>query len=162
VSRFHFSFGLYGNSALDKNKMLFAVSTLLALLPAFISAQTSTLCNPTEKSCPADPGFPATTVYNFQQSGLDDTWDVLGSANMISQDGNGLHFTIDASGQAPTITTKRKTCRMNSMLISRVRLFRNNYCHSRGCGRTWNCLGVYLAIGRSGRNRLGMARRRYS
>lgn len=88
--------------------MLFAVSTLLALVP-FVAAQTSTLCNPTEKTCPADPGFDqATTIYNFQQNGLDDTWDVLGSGNMISQDSGGLHFTINAAGQAPTITTKRK------------------------------------------------------
>jgi len=142
--------------------MIFAISTLLALLPAFVSAQTSTLCNPTEKSCPADPGFPATTVYNFQQDGLDDTWDVLGSANMISQDGNGLHFTINADGQAPTITTKRKfPSSVNSMLIVRVRFLRNNHCYARGCGGTWNCLGIYLAIGRSRRNRLGMAWRRY-
>lgn len=82
-------------------------SALLALLP-FAAAQTSTLCNPTEQSCPADPGFnQATTIYNFQQTGIDDTWDVLGSPDKISQDSGGLHFTIDAAGQAPTITTKR-------------------------------------------------------
>jgi hypothetical protein len=89
--------------------MLFAVSTLLALLP-FVTAQTSTLCNPTEKSCPADPGFDqGTTTYNFQQSGIDDTWTVLGSGNKISQDSGGLHFTIDAAGQAPTLATKRNS-----------------------------------------------------
>jgi len=77
-------------------------------LVPFVAAQTSTLCNPTEKTCPADPGFDQpTTVYNFQQTSLDDTWDVLGSANMISQDSGGLHFTITGAGQAPTITTKR-------------------------------------------------------
>ena len=97
--------------------MLFAVSILLASLP-FVAAQTSTLCDPTKKTCSADPGFDqATTVYNFQTTGIDDTWQVLGSANKISQDGNGLHFTIDAAGQAPTISTKRKIRLLYSMLI---------------------------------------------
>jgi hypothetical protein len=86
--------------------MLFAASGLLALLP-FVAAQTSTLCDPTKQSCPPDPGFDQpTTTYNFQQSGLDDTWDVLGSGDKISQDSNGLHFTIDGPGEAPTLATK--------------------------------------------------------
>lgn len=86
--------------------MLFA-SALLALIP-IVAAQTSTLCDPTKKVCPADPGFDqATTTYNFQKQGLDNTWNVLGSGDKISQDGNGLHFTIDGEGQAPTLSTKR-------------------------------------------------------
>jgi hypothetical protein len=86
--------------------MLF-VSALLALVP-FVAAQTSTLCNPTQQVCPADPGFDqATTTYDFQKQGIDNTWNVLGSGEQISQDGNGLHFTIDAAGQAPTLSTKR-------------------------------------------------------
>ena len=86
--------------------MFIAASALLALLH-FVAAQTSTLCDPTKKTCPADPGFDqATTSYDFQQSGIDDTWAVLGSGNKISQDSNGLHFTIDAEKQAPTLSTK--------------------------------------------------------
>jgi hypothetical protein len=86
---------------------MFFASAFLALVP-FVAAQTSTLCDPTKQVCPADPGFDqATTTYNFQQKGIDDTWNVLGSGDKISQDSNGLHFTIDAAGEAPTLSTKR-------------------------------------------------------
>src|SRR5436190_9832913 len=87
--------------------MFIAASVLLALLP-FVAAQTSTLCDPTKKTCPADPGFEkATTSYNFQETGIDDTWSVLGSGDKIFQDKDGLHFTISAEKQAPTLSTKR-------------------------------------------------------
>jgi len=86
---------------------MLVASALLALVP-FVVAQTSTLCDPTKKACPADPGFnQATTIYDFKKQGIDNTWAVLGSGDKISQDGNGLHFTIDAAGEAPTLSTKR-------------------------------------------------------
>ena len=88
--------------------MLFAASALLALVP-LAASQTFTSCNPTKQSCPADPGFTsAKTVYNFQQSPPDNTWSVDGSSDLITQDKNGLHFTITGPGQAPTLATKRK------------------------------------------------------
>ena len=85
--------------------MIFATSAILALLP-FAIAQTSTSCNPTEKQCPSDPGFPANTVFNFQESGPGNAWTVLGNPEMISQDSSGLKFTINATGQAPTLASK--------------------------------------------------------
>jgi hypothetical protein len=85
--------------------MLFAASTLLALLP-FVIAQTSSSCDPTKKTCPPDPGYNvASTSYNFQQSAPGSDWTVLGSGDKIKQDSSGLHFTIDAEGQAPTLAT---------------------------------------------------------
>jgi hypothetical protein len=109
--------------------MLFAASALLALLP-FVAAQTSTLCDPTKKSCPADPGFDqATTVYDFQKSGLDDTWDVLGSGDKISQDSNGLHFTIDGPGEAPTLATKSTFYSKKVANLRRIPLFRTSHCY---------------------------------
>ena len=87
--------------------MLFS-SVLLALIP-FVAAQTSTSCDPTKKSCPADPGYDvATTTYNFQQSAPGSEWTVLGSGDKISQDSSGLHFTIDAEGQAPTLASQSR------------------------------------------------------
>jgi len=84
--------------------MLIAISTLLTLLP-FATAQTSTKCNPTMQSCPADPAFgQTTTTFDFQTSGYE-AWTVLGSGDQISQDSNGLHFTITAAGQAPTLVS---------------------------------------------------------
>jgi hypothetical protein len=88
--------------------MLLAASTLIALVP-WVAAQTFTSCNPTQQSCPPDPGFTsAKTVYNFQQAPPDDTWEAVGSPSLITQDGNGLHFTITGPGQDPTLETKRK------------------------------------------------------
>jgi hypothetical protein len=88
--------------------MLRVATALITLIP-FVAAQTFTDCNPTQQSCPPDPGFTsAKTVYNFQQAAPDDTWEVLGNGELITQDSAGLHFTITASGQAPTLETKRK------------------------------------------------------
>lgn len=109
--------------------MLFAASPLLVLLP-FVAAQTSTLCDPTKRSCPPDPGFDqATTIYNFEQTGIDDTWEVLGSGDQISQDGNGLHFTIDGDGEAPTLATKSTFHSKQLTNILRVPLFRKSHCY---------------------------------
>jgi len=87
--------------------MLFT-SALLALLPAFIAAQTSTSCDPTKTTCPADPGFSnGTTSYNFQAAGANiNDFTVLGDASQITIDSTGLKFSIDATGQAPTLATK--------------------------------------------------------
>jgi hypothetical protein len=85
--------------------MLFAASVLVALLP-LVAAQTSTNCDPTKKSCPDDPGFAqTTTTFDFQKEGLGKSWTALGFADKISQDSSGLHFSIDASGEAPTLTS---------------------------------------------------------
>jgi hypothetical protein len=86
--------------------MIFAASVLVALLP-FVAAQTSTDCNPTEKSCPADPGFSqSSTWFDFQTGSLGDSWDVLGFSNLITTNSNGLQFSITESGQSPTIASK--------------------------------------------------------
>lgn len=86
--------------------MIFAASVLVALLP-FVAAQTSTDCNPTEKSCPADPAFSqSSTWFDFQTGSLGDSWDVLGFSNLITTNSNGLQFSISESGESPTITSK--------------------------------------------------------
>jgi hypothetical protein len=90
--------------------MLFATSALIALLPAFVAAQTFTSCNPTNSTCPADPGFTnGTTTFNFQAGATLDQFTVLGNADKIAIDSTGLKFTIDAEGQAPTLATKSIT-----------------------------------------------------
>ena len=87
--------------------MLFATSALVALLPAFVAAQTFTTCDPTKTTCPADPGFSnGTTTFNFQGGATLDQFTVLGNPEKIAIDSTGLKFTIDAEGQAPTLTTK--------------------------------------------------------
>jgi hypothetical protein len=87
--------------------MLFATSALLALLPAFVAAQTFTSCDPTKTTCPADPGFAnGTTSWNFQAGATLDLFTALGNPEKIAVDSTGLKFTIDAEGQAPTLSTK--------------------------------------------------------
>lgn len=87
--------------------MLFATSALLALLPAFVAAQTFTSCDPTKTTCPPDPGFTnGTTSWNFQAGANLDLFTVLGNPEKIAVDSTGLKFTIDAEKQAPTLTTK--------------------------------------------------------
>jgi hypothetical protein len=86
--------------------MLFTASAILAILP-FVVGQTFTSCDPTNSTCPADPGYDvATTTYDFQTTGLGSDWTILGSGDKITQDSSGLKFTIDAAGQAPTLTTQ--------------------------------------------------------
>jgi len=87
-------------------RMLFLTSSVLLSLIPFVVSQTSTDCDPTKKSCPDDPAFGASTAFNFQQTGVDSDWVVLGSGEKISQDSNGLHFTIDGDGQSPTLCSK--------------------------------------------------------
>jgi hypothetical protein len=109
--------------------MFIAASALLVFLHV-VAAQTWTSCNPTKQSCPADPGFDqATTTYNFQQTGIDDTWDVINSGDKISQDSNGLHFIIDAEGESPTVATKRMSHSKKLTDLLRIPLFRNCYCY---------------------------------
>ena len=86
--------------------MFFIVSSVLLGLIPFVASQTSTNCDPTKKSCPDDAAFGASTTFNFQETGVDRDWIVLGSGEKISQDGNGLHFTIDGDGQSPTLCSK--------------------------------------------------------
>jgi len=87
--------------------MLFATSALLALVPAFVAAQTFTSCDPTKTTCPPDPGFSnGTTTWNFQAGATLDMFTVLGNPEKIAVDSTGLKFTIDAEGQAPTLSTK--------------------------------------------------------
>jgi hypothetical protein len=128
--------------------MLIATSALLALLP-FAIAQTSTSCDPTKQSCPADPGYDvATTTYNFQTTSPGADWTVLGNGELITQDSSGLHFTIDASGQAPTLASTSISS-LVSMINFRIHLLWKYHRNTRGCAWRRYCLSIHLAIGRS-------------
>ncbi|KAF2852955.1 glycoside hydrolase family 16 protein [Plenodomus tracheiphilus IPT5] len=86
--------------------MLYKPLPWLFLLPFLASAQTTTSCNPTEKTCPADTGL-NTTLYthDFTTSGADpSTWTT--TAGNVTSTPSGLLFTITKSGDAPTIRSK--------------------------------------------------------
>ncbi|KAF2723060.1 glycoside hydrolase family 16 protein [Polychaeton citri CBS 116435] len=89
--------------------MFFSKSTAAALAAAALPlafAQTSTDCNPTEKSCSADTGLNTKDYYaDFTQgeSALK-SWSKAAYTD-ISFGSDGAEFTIAKAGQAPTIQT---------------------------------------------------------
>ena len=89
--------------------MHFTLSTGIALLATASTtlAQTYTDCNPTEKStCPSEVGLP-TSAYSVdftQGSGGNASWSAA-SGTTIEYGSDGAVFTIEKSGQAPTIAT---------------------------------------------------------
>ncbi|KUI64497.1 putative glycosidase CRH1 [Cytospora mali] len=73
----------------------------LSLLSAAV-AQTSTSCNPTEKTCPADEGLDQSTYTVDFTQGASDSWNV--TYGTVTYDGtNGATYTISKSGDAPTM-----------------------------------------------------------
>ncbi|XPS73364.1 Licheninase [Ascochyta lentis] len=83
-------------------------ATWLALLLAATNtvAQTTTSCNPTEKTCPKDTALSSSTyTHDFTTSGADDdAWNV--TAGNVTYTSSGAEFTITKSGDAPTIRSK--------------------------------------------------------
>ncbi|KAL4899334.1 concanavalin A-like lectin/glucanase domain-containing protein [Aspergillus multicolor] len=67
-------------------------------------AQSSTSCNPLEKSCPLDTSSAASTMnYNFTQTSALAEWTTTsGSVNLGF---GGAEFTINSEGDSPTIET---------------------------------------------------------
>ncbi|KAH7380787.1 concanavalin A-like lectin/glucanase domain-containing protein [Pyrenochaeta sp. MPI-SDFR-AT-0127] len=76
--------------------LLFAAQTL---------AQTTTSCNPTLKTCPADAGLSSTTyTHDFTQGADDANWNMTASG--VTYTSSGAEFTITKSGDAPTLQSK--------------------------------------------------------
>ncbi|KUI59275.1 putative glycosidase crf1 [Cytospora mali] len=75
----------------------------LSLLSAAV-AQTSTSCNPTEKTCPADEGLDQSTYTVDFTQGASDSWNVT-YGNVTYDSTNGATYTISKSGDAPTMQT---------------------------------------------------------
>ncbi|KAJ5279376.1 hypothetical protein N7478_004748 [Penicillium angulare] len=85
-----------------KASMKWAALTLAAAQLG--AAQTSTSCNPTKKTCPADKGL-AKWTYNtdFTQAGSLDNWNI--TAKPVTQTDLGAKFEIAEEGDAPTIAS---------------------------------------------------------
>jgi len=82
---------------------------LLCLFPAFIApvfAQTSTSCDPTKKSCPADPALGIDYLFNFTSAPTDDSWNMAAGTGAINYGSNGAEFTISEKLQSPTMQSK--------------------------------------------------------
>jgi len=88
--------------------MHFSLSSALALAVTipFAIAQTSTSCNPLEKTCPKDLGLNAATFTSDFTKGKSAfaSWSAADGTTMTFGD-QGAEFTITESGQAPTVQT---------------------------------------------------------
>jgi len=82
-----------------------AVAVAAAALPVAF-AQTFTDCNPTEKSCPSDPGLNAASFSaDFTQGSSANTSFSAAAYSTINYGPLGMEFTISQEKQAPTIQT---------------------------------------------------------
>nr|POF26223.1 putative glycosidase crf1 [Quercus suber] len=81
-----------------------STAAIVAALP-FTLAQTSTDCNPTEKTCPSDVGLEAAT-YNadFTQPNANASWTAA-DGTVLAYSSQGAEFSIDTSTDAPTFST---------------------------------------------------------
>ncbi|KAK7696756.1 transglycosylase [Diaporthe eres] len=73
----------------------------LSLLSA-VAAQTSTECNPTEKTCGADQGLSQASYSVDFTKGASDDWNIT-YGSLTYDDTNGAVYTISKSGDAPTV-----------------------------------------------------------
>lgn len=86
------------------SKSFVAASVALATALA-VSAQTSTVCNPLKKSCPADPAVGNKGIScDFTQGECSAFEPVAGKA--VTYDSHGAVCAMDAGRQAPTIYSK--------------------------------------------------------
>lgn len=83
------------------------VSTAAVVLAAsqLVAAQTSTDCNPMEKTCPADPALGTTTTIDFTK-GKNDFFKVA-DGTTLKYDDTGALFTINKETDAPTVTSSK-------------------------------------------------------
>ncbi|KAK5130684.1 copper resistance protein [Meristemomyces frigidus] len=82
-----------------------ATAAIAASLPLAL-AQTSTDCDPTKKSCPADTGLNAATYSADFTTGSSANASWSGAAyTVINYGSDGAEFSISKAGEAPTIQT---------------------------------------------------------
>lgn len=86
-------------------------NTALVALAAssLVSAQTFTDCDPTKKSCPADPAFGKNGVNCDLTKGKCAAFENL-PGTTVSYDGKGALFTIEKESNAPTQATHKRMC----------------------------------------------------
>ncbi|EQB53346.1 glycosyl hydrolase family 16 [Colletotrichum gloeosporioides Cg-14] len=79
-------------------------ASLVALLASSTFAQTFTDCDPTKKTCPANPGLDKSTyTVDFTKGADTSAWTT--AAGNITYGSNGAEFTLNKKGDAPTIET---------------------------------------------------------
>ncbi|UKZ81009.1 hypothetical protein TrVFT333_008776 [Trichoderma virens FT-333] len=82
----------------------FTTAALALAASTLVSAQTSTDCNPLEKTCPADPGFGKNNGDCDFTKGACGNFESL-PGTTLKYNGNGAVFSISTEKEAPTIRT---------------------------------------------------------
>ncbi|KAH9210540.1 concanavalin A-like lectin/glucanase domain-containing protein [Leptodontidium sp. 2 PMI_412] len=82
-----------------RSSVISATAVVLAGLN-LVNAQTFTDCDPTKKTCPANPGLGTTLVTDFTKESSD--WKVA-DGTTLKYGSNGAEFTISKKTDAPTI-----------------------------------------------------------
>jgi beta-glucanase (GH16 family) len=86
---------------------MFSKSAILAIAAASLaSAQTSTLCQPLEKTCPADPAFGNKKISCDLTKGPCDSFFEL-DGTKLAYDERGAIFSIKEATNAPTVSTHK-------------------------------------------------------
>ncbi|KAI0877434.1 concanavalin A-like lectin/glucanase domain-containing protein [Hypoxylon argillaceum] len=87
------------------SKILSATAVALAA-SNLVSAQTTTACDPREKSCPADPAVGDDTVVVDFTKGANSFFNVA-AGTTLSYSSKGAAFSMDKETEAPTITASK-------------------------------------------------------
>lgn len=85
--------------------MLCNVLTTVTLLAALATAQTSTLCNPLNTTCPSDPALGTTYAdsFNTTAAGLNTHfWTMQAGSDLAAMGPQGTTYTLSSSGQSVT------------------------------------------------------------
>ncbi|TFA98114.1 putative glycosidase crf1 [Trichoderma ghanense] len=82
----------------------FATAALALAASTLVSAQTSTDCNPLEKTCPNDPAFGKNSGNCDFSKGACSSFESL-PGTTLKYNGNGAVFSISTEKEAPTIRT---------------------------------------------------------
>jgi beta-glucanase (GH16 family) len=89
---------------LSRSSFISASALLASLLFSPVSAQLATNCDPTTKTCPADPAFGTSHTFNFNATPVAGLFTT--SAGTVDYDATtGAAFTISQKGYSPTITS---------------------------------------------------------
>jgi hypothetical protein len=85
---------------------LAATAVLFSAL-SLVNAQTFTDCNPTEKSCPADPGYgKGNAIFTDFTKGESKLWELAGGTT-LTYGSEGAQFQIHKNTDAPTISSSK-------------------------------------------------------
>ncbi|KAI1073443.1 glycoside hydrolase family 16 protein [Whalleya microplaca] len=82
---------------------LFSTAAVVLATTQLVSAQTYTDCDPTKKTCPADPALDGTVTVDFTKGANKFFKEADGTK--LTYDSNGAVFTINKETEAPTITS---------------------------------------------------------